>query len=351
MRHLMLGVMIAVAASSGILGCSYRRTVRQPELTSLAQPGKTSDVVMHTTGLWRIRLAPSSHIRFRDRAGLWTDWLEADRLYVDQRGVSTPGAVRGVPARVGWRWDDVVAAEVQSISGWRTLGGFLGTLAVSASLAPLAGAPAVPAAAAPVLGGAALSRARWGGSPLMRAVMPRTREGAPGTWRPEVIGGDAIVARPLFGDGARRRAVARLVVAADVAMPIGLGDVDRLIDGVTVAARFGELLELGGSVRHVAGRGLEREGVWSSAPAGAFYVGGHFFLDAYQRFAIPLGVELGGSSAGGYARLRAGLRVRVDDAWFVGVYPLAPTFTGNDTDDDVLPRWSFPTAVEVGASF
>jgi hypothetical protein len=118
-----------------------------------------------------------------------------------------------------------------------------------------------------------------------------------------------------------------------------------------VAARFGELVEVGGSVRHVAGRGLERAGAWSSAPAGAFYMSGHFAIDAYQRFAVPLGFEVGGSSAGGYVRVRAGLRMRVKDEWFVGVYPLSPTFTGNDTSDEALPRWSFPTGLELGASF
>ncbi|MBZ0237816.1 MAG: hypothetical protein K8M05_36215, partial [Deltaproteobacteria bacterium] len=123
------------------------------------------------------------------------------------------------------------------------------------------------------------------------------------------------------------------------------------IDGVTVAARFGELVEVGGSVRHVAGRGLERDDAWSSAPAGAAYLSGHFALDAHQRVAIPVGVEVGGSTAGGYVRVRAGMRVRVHDEWFVGVYPLSPTFTGTDTGPEALPRWSFPTALELGASF
>jgi hypothetical protein len=239
----------------------------------------------------------------------------------------------------------------------RTLGGFLGTLAVSASLVPLAGTPAMtPAVIAPALGGPAATTARWGGAQLVRVVAPKQRDGAPGTWQPMLVADETRATRSLFASGARRRAVGRLVVAADVAATVGgagrdaLG-VDRVIDGVTVAARFGELVEVGGAVRHVAGRGLEREGAWSSAPAGAFYMSGHFAIDAHQRFAIPLGFEVGGSSAGGYVRARAGLRMRVKDEWFVGVYPLSPTFTGTDTEADVLPRWSFPTALEVGASF
>jgi len=345
--------MIAVAVG----GCTYRRTVREPELTALRRSGQNDGVVLHTTSLWRVRLSPASAIRFRDRVGLWTDWIDASALYVDEHGVFTDGEVRGEPSRVGWRWEDVAAAEVQSLSGVRTLGGFLGTLAVSASLVPLAGAPAMtPAVIAPALGGPAVSTARWGGAQLVRAVTTKRRDGAPGTWQPYLAGADARDARPLFDGGARRRAVGRLVVAADVAATIGHGGrdvagVDRVIDGVTVAARFGELVEVGGSVRHVAGRGLERDGEWSSAPAGAFYMSGHFALDAHQRLAIPLGFEVGGSSAGGYVRVRGGLRVRVKDEWFVGVYPLSPTFTGNDTNDDVLPRWSFPTAFEVGATF
>jgi len=351
-RRWILGVMIAVAA----IGCTYRRTVREPALATLREAGKDDGVVLPTTSAWRIRLAPSSQVRFRDRAGRWTDWLDADALYVDAHAVFTDGELRGAPARVGWRWADVDTAEVQSVSGLRTLWGFVGTLAVSASLVPLAGTPVMtPAALAPALAGPALSTARWGGAQLVRAVAPR-REGAPGTWRPALAGDVARDARPLFAGGAQRRAVARLVIAADVAATLGGGGrdplgVDRLIDGVTVAARFGELVEVGGSVRHVAGRGLEREGVWSSAPAGAFYLGGHFAVDAHHRVAIPLGVELGGSSAGGFVRARAGVRVRVKDEWFVGVYPFSPTFTGTDTTPDVLPRWSFPTALEVGASF
>jgi hypothetical protein len=345
MRAWALGVMIAVAAS----GCMYRRTVREAELTALRQPGRDDGVVLHTTSLWRVRLSPSSHIRFRDKVGLWTDWIEASALYVDGGGVFTDGEVRGRPSRVGWRWEDVAAAEVQSLSGMRTLGGFLGTLAVSASLVPLAGTPVMtPAVVAPALGGPAVSTARWGGAQLVRAVASKRREGAPGTWQPYVAGVDAREARPLFDGGARRRAVGRLVVAADSATTL---ERDRVISGVTVAARFGELIEVGGSVRNVAARGLEREGAWSSAPAGAFYMSGHFAIDAYQRFAVPLGFEVGGSSAGGYVRARAGLRMRVKDEWFVGVYPLSPTFTGNDTSDAVLSRWSFPTALELGATF
>lgn len=363
--------MIAVAVAQTLGGCTYRRTVRESELTALRRSGQDDGMVLHTTSLWRVRLSPASVIRFRDRVGLWTDWLDASALYVDEHGVFTDGEVRGAPSRVGWSWEDVAAAEVQSLSGVRTLGGFLGTLAVSASLVPLAGTPAMtPAVIAPALGGPAVSTARWGGAQLVRAVTAKRRDGAPGTWQPYLAGADAREARPLFDGGARRRAVGRLVVAVDVAATVGHGGrdvagVDRVIDGVTVAARFGELVEVGGSVRHVAGRGLERapvsmggscpsdgcEAEWSSAPAGAFYMSGHFALDAHQRLAIPLGFEVGGSSAGGYLRVRGGLRVRVHDEWFVGVYPLSPTFTGTDTDADVLPRWSFPTAFELGATF
>jgi hypothetical protein len=342
-----IGVMIAVAVTAG--GCTYRRVVREPELAKLERASPHDGVVLHSTTPWRVRLSPSSHIRFRDRAGLWTEWLDASALYVSDGGVYTDGAVRGEPARVGWRWDDVAAAEVQSLSGWRTLGGFVGTLAVSASLVPLGGAPAMtPAVALPALGGPAASTARWGGAQLVRVVASKRHDGTPGTWQPMLVDRTARETRPLFGDGARRRAVARLVVAADAATTF---DRDRVIDGVIVAARFGDLVELGGSVRHVAGRGLERAGAWSSAPAGAFYMSGHFALDADERLSVPIGFEVGGSSAGGYVRLRAGLRARVKDAWFVGVYPLSPTFTGTDTDADVLPRWSFPTAIELGSTF
>jgi YD repeat-containing protein len=81
------------------------------------------------------------------------------------------------------------------------------------------------------------------------------------------------------------------------------------------------------------------------------YTTQHAFFDAHQRVAVPLGLEAGGSDAGGYFRLRWGLRVRVRGDWFVGVYPLNPTFLGNDTSAAELPHWSFPTGLEAGIAF
>ena len=483
MRRSTLAVMTAVAALTAV-GCTYRRTVKAPELVTLRTSGQHGDVVLRTTSPWRARLSPASQIRFQDGAGRWTDWVAAGALFVDAQGVFTHGAVpiarsaeaaqvRGLdeaaahalertrppagsivhagdaltlvgdgvdvdawidafitevargqdprmpaaycgpdrsPApgcsmgeydeharahlrhrlggrplgtwrfylpgrgwsdelggdllyraldryatRVGWAWGEVSAAEVRSLSGGRSLGGMVAATAAAVALAPLAllGSKALTfrgdTAGSPAAGGS--GSARWNGSGVLDAVATAGRTVEPGTWEPTVASQVALHARPLFDGTARRRAVARVVLAADVAAPVAITGPDRVIEGVTVAARLGELVEVGGNLRHVAGRGLEREGAWSSSLLGSFYLGGHFFFDARQRVAAPVGVEAGGHGAGGYFRLRWGLRVRVTDAWFVGVYPVNPTFLGNDSSARALSHWSFPSGLEVGLSF
>jgi hypothetical protein len=117
------------------------------------------------------------------------------------------------------------------------------------------------------------------------------------------------------------------VVAAD-----GVASGAHHSGGLTLAARFSEMVELGAGVR-----GARDGTLWT------FYFAGHFPLGAPHRWAIPLGLDGGGRDGAGYFRLRYGLRAHVRGVWFVGVYPVNPVYAEH--------AWSYASGAELGAAF
>jgi hypothetical protein len=254
--------------------------------------------------------------------------------------------------RIGWKWADMTGAQVESLSGMRSLPVALiagPTLGPYAWLQDRTGSEKRVAPDDPIV-----DRAYQ--SPVLDAIslVPLRNFDGAASWAPTVADSAALDARPLFTGRAVRRAGVMAVIAADALATFPRPD--RELEGITFAARFGELLEIGMGLRRLAGRGLEQPGRWSATALWSFYVGGHFFIDANQRLALPVGVEVGASGTGGFTRLRAGLRARVWGDWFAGVYPFNPTFMGVDVaradkHADDMPRWSFPSGVELGIAF
>jgi len=69
-----------------LVACTTTRTVPRSELAALVKP-RGDGVVLKTTSEWKTRLDPASHIRFRNRAGTWSDWLRGDELYIAPDGL------------------------------------------------------------------------------------------------------------------------------------------------------------------------------------------------------------------------------------------------------------------------
>jgi hypothetical protein len=252
-------VVIAVGA-----GCGYQRPVQPAALAVLHGAAGADQVVLDGVGALRARVDANSRIRFRDASGAWTVWLDADTLFVDDRGVYLDD---GPPAwtRRGWRWSEITAAEVAG-----TLG------------------PDVDGAAA------------WAPSPADRV---------------------ALAAPALFDDGAQRRSWVRVLASGDELASSGL-----MIGGVGVGVRLRDLVELGGGAHHVSIRD-EASGAWTTGTALSLFARGNVFLDAGRRWALPVGIDAGtalGDDEATFVRLRAGLRVRLSDKLFAGAYPFNP---------------------------
>jgi len=270
---------------------------------------------------WALAGAPLGTWRFELPGQGWTRPLAGQDLYE---------ARRRYPTRVGWTWRAIDDAQVETLSGGRSLAGVVGVVALAAAVAPFAllgDAVSFPAHMDdPPTGKPSFSQRALDG--VGHAIAIGDRDVTPGSWTPELADADGVRAGALFAARARRRAFVQLVVAADA-----LASRQRALGGLTLAARFAEMVEIGGSVRHLAGEGT----------IGSFYLGGHFALGAPHRWAIPLGFDVGGRDGLGYFRLRAGVRVRVRGDWFVGGYPLNPVYAARE--------WSYPSGLEVGSAF
>jgi hypothetical protein len=122
---------------------------------------------------------------------------------------------------------------------------------------------------------------------------------------------------------------------------------DWLATNATLTLRIFETVELGGGVLQ-----LFRPG-FSGGPALAYggfgRLGLVFHLGRQRRVSLPWGVDLGGVTGGGsYFKMNLGVRVKLTESLFVGLYPYNPVFTGRR---EASSPWSFPTTIELGWDF
>jgi hypothetical protein len=220
----------------------------------------------------------------------------------------------GETYRTGWTWDQIARIEVRNLSGAKTLAVIPLIILASPLLAMVHGSPSEPATPA-------------------------------GTWAAVVAPPASAAAAPLFTTGARVRAIARLTASLDAGAAIA-GDV--VSTGAVARVRLADMFELGGGVRVIDSRGAMG---WSRSTTGVFQVGLHAPLDAGYRFAIPIGLELGGGGGIGHdLRLPWGLRYTAPSGhWFATISPATPQHLRRD--DRLTGRWSLLAGVELGASF
>ncbi|HEY1556905.1 MAG TPA: hypothetical protein VGF94_18845 [Kofleriaceae bacterium] len=379
----------------GATACTSTRQLADPLEPRLRSPGNTSGFAVRTTDRWRGRIDPQAELRFRDARGRWTQTVDANDLRVDQDGawIEQDGTIleaadeieianlpadlarslaetqpaigaqlrgdrggwhltgeslhawidtffvragdaplgewrfhvaagwvgpvdgdtltamlqqRSMPVRTGWRWSDMRAVEVTNVSGAKTL------------------------AALPLLFGVQALELT-GGSPYVTSG-GGDGQSAPAAW-PATLARDGADPRPLFSTGARARGwvLPMLVLDGGIA-----GDANDA--GALVRLRLGGMYDVGGGARRI-------DFSDQRATLAVAQLGMHLAIDADERVAVPVGVELG---AGGDVRevaIEAGVRVRWG-RWFGTVLPLVPRRLSRDG----AAHWDASVRAEVGAT-
>ena len=77
-----------------VAACTTTHTVPRSELDAIAaRRGGGDGLVLHSTSVWKTRLDPAAHIRFRNRAGMWSEWIAGDALYVGKHAIYTAATI------------------------------------------------------------------------------------------------------------------------------------------------------------------------------------------------------------------------------------------------------------------
>ena len=475
-RDAMRGILITLAA------CTTTHVVPRSELAAIATPRPVDSVVLQSTSVWKTRLDPAAHIRFRNRAGKWSDWIAGDQLFVGKHAIYTaakidlldfatqidihglaerdrevlelarpvgasvsflpdgtavmetssdskavaggssaimkrwiasffeamrahypaprdtpplpcgspadycylrytlggkpfgrwtvhlPGPTElelagealykgmddGLATRSGYRWGEIDAAEVESLSGSLTLTAIVGTTALAIALAP----------AALLLRGVPTPGIKGGGSGIPVPGGGGGPEHARGSWDPDVLADrDGITAPALFGAAARRKAIVQIAATAEASVGV-LGE-HAVVEGGAAVVRLGQAFEVGvGGLHFALAERLWPKNVARTAadddaeqpmplPSGGiafFRLGAHLPIDAAHRVAVPLSIDVGGGGGealGVFTRLNWGVRIAIDRFAFVGVMPLTPSFF-NWKHDQTLRRGSVSSGLELG---
>ena len=286
--------------------------------------------------------------------------LASIRVHTLQQGWRAPlfnspllaGLRIGVTTKVGWRWDEVAAIEVENLSGGKTLAATVGSLAGAVIVLPaallLGGAGgSVGGTWHPSTGGGHSGGGFRVATRVVAAVAQAGQGGAQvrGTWDPELAGTESVRARPMFSTGARVRSVIRPTLALDT---FAANTRDLVGSGLIAKARFLDVFELGGGVRLV---GTRDERGWRSSVTHVFAAGVNLPLDAARRFAVPLGFEAtGGGTIAHDVRFPWGLRYApAGGRWFGTLSPATPTWMRKTSEQH--GRWTVNGSVELGIAF
>lgn len=336
-------------------GCyATPQLVAGPELLSLQTPRQRRPLLLRTVEGKQVRCDPNSYIRFHRPDGQASPWLRVDSLRVGPRGVWT-----GQPelrSEDGLPWAGIRLAEVTNLSGGRTFGSLMAHTAMTALLLPVValGAGLTKGANFGSLSGSLSSSA----SASDLSIQDLPTEPANGAAASPVLGDGRLgapgaEAAPLFSSGMRRQAIARFVLAGEAVTD--LISRDGMNAGLSLVVRFWDLLEVGGGWRYLLTALPSSVGdQLYHSHIGLFRAGLHLDLDARRRFAIPLGVELGGGAAvRAQFRCNLGLRVRLVDRVFAGVYLFNPSYVGfrGGSAPARASGWSFLSGLELGAAF
>jgi hypothetical protein len=247
-------------------------------------------------------------------------------------------------AKVGWEWNEIAAVVVQNLSGGKTLGAIVGSVALSVVAIPFAF----------VARGGSYARQVQGPRPapltasanVLNAIGAAAESAKPiATWTPRLGSSESLHAKPLFSTGAKVRAIVRPTLSLDGSLA---SKGDRYSTGVIARARFVDAFELGAGVRQVFSRTND---VWTRSTTPVIQLGAHLPLDAGFRFAIPLAAEVSFGGAVRYElQLPWGLRyTSASGRYFVTAQPVTPSWLRTTTTPNGRFAWSAST--ELGFSF
>jgi hypothetical protein len=159
---------------------------------------------------------------------------------------------------------------------------------------------------------------------------------------------------PLFSPLALRRSSVRLVGAVEGGTDFSLGAGGTM--AALVGLRLSDVVELGGGARMIATP--EQPGVAGSPVRARWLAVGRFLLhcdvDSHRRVALPIGVDAGAGQAELHVRAVLGVRVRLWEDLWLGVYPYNPTYTSfaDGLGYRSSAGWfTFPTTAEVSFAF
>lgn len=327
--------------------CTTVRNVPQEELGVLRQGGLEEAVVLGDRpgpGMTRVRLGPNTALRFTFSDQTQSPWLWASELSTDGTGARVSERfelVDGAWIDAGpytFLWSDVASVEADNFSGSKTLA-YLGANAALAvillplSLAGPAGLGDGPGRASEAIAGSVPEPSSDRRPTALANVRPSSTEVS--------LHGE----RALFSKAATRRGVLQVVMTGEATALRRLEDGTSA--GIFTGLRLYDAFEIGMSgarvmTPHGAGYAL------------AFRTGGHFHLDGDYLFAVPLFIEVGrGPDIDSMFRLGYGLRVRLGQRVFGGVYAFNPRYTNLSAN---IPSagtqgWHFAHGLEVGAAF
>lgn len=304
---------------------------------------------------------------FAAASGGWTRPVDPLSFIQAPRTEPTPAA--GAPFTIdlpvgpgqteGLTWDQIAHLEISNVSGAKTFGGVIGTLALTAALLPVAGVASMAGGSfgsggGSGGGGAAVNLAgHVGGGTGGDGDPPEPSVPRPPGPRLE----DAAITRSLFGWNMRRQAIVRFVFALDGDVGTDYRRLDGVHAGSLLAFRFLDIIEVGVAVRSLLTllpADTDRPASSEHAVIGAFHLGLHLDMDARRRVAIPLAVDLGsGGPVRFQGRIQLGLRVRVAGPFSVGIYPLTPvvTLAHDNTALSGAPTWTFRSGIETVVAF
>lgn len=337
---------LASACAYALVGCYGSSTVLGPQTAALhhAEQGEDDGVLVADDGS-ALRLDGDSELRFTRVDGTTTEWIVARDLEVNDDGVFEKHETDGVQTLDGLKWRDVRSIEVKNLDRGETM---IAVVAISAAVVGLIFIASKSKGDIPVPninvghvdfnvnGGSSSGDGGDGAEPIVTENLGESSLEQP----------DATGARDLLDETARRRSIVRFVPTLEgggetTASGLRLGT-------AVVALRIDEFLDFGLGARLISF--VNAEGAHSyTLPI--FRFGMHADLDAHRRFAAAFGVEAGaGGDVLDHVRVDWAFRVRLVDAFWLGIHPLTPVYDrfGNGAHG---PAWSAPSTIDVSFAF